>query len=155
MNSIKKTGSLGLSLALLTMLLLSLHTPLAHADAGGIVLNVSRITSTIGGTIQGSATLSLNSQGSQNLYPDGTVIRIHMDVSISSSQTTPSTPGTPVYSGDFSVTLVNNGATIAFAFPSAGPGYYLIVVSAYAPDGTLLASGWVDPHVGGSNGTPG
>ncbi len=155
MNSIKKMVSVTAILAMLTMLVLSLHAPLAHADAGGIVLNISKVTSTSGGIVQGSATLSLNSQGSQKSYPDGTVIRIHLDVSLSASQTTPSTPGTPVYSGDFSVTLVNDGATIAFAFPSAGAGYYLIVVSAYAPDGTLLASGWVDPRVGGSNGTPG
>ncbi len=148
MNSIKKMVSVTAILAMLTMLVLSFHAPLAHADAGGIVLNIGRATTVNGGMIQFDATLSLNSQGSQTLYPDGTVVRIHVDASFSSAQSTPSKPGSPVYCGDISATLINHQAAMTLACPYVGAGYYLFVVSAYAPDGTLLASGWIDPAEG-------
>jgi hypothetical protein len=37
---------------------------------------------------------------------------------------------------------------IAIAFSYAGDGYYLVVVTAYLPNGQQLATGWVDPRQG-------
>jgi len=151
MSASKKVVSVAVSLALLTVVLMSLSTPLAYADSAHIRVLKRATLSSDGTTLTFTAILTLHDQDNwqgQHQVPDGTVIGIHFDTYVAPVKNTPNKPGAHVYGGDLSVTITDDRTWIPLAFPYGGPGYYLVVVSAYLPNGNLLATGWVDPKEG-------
>jgi len=139
MKSATRTATTA-GILLLALLLISFSTSIAQADKGGNRLRLSASTNEKKLTVQ----VELTARG----LPDGSKIRVHIDIFISDKHTNLNRPGTLIYSGDIQGTVVDSKAQLEHTIAFEGTGYYLVQATAYDSNDNFLASAWIDPREG-------